>query len=107
MAVEKTPSHGTNSPLSTEVGVTPQAKGIGEDSKESTSTTSSDEKGYFAQIKDHEFANKCWKLATWTPKRCRWDPEDPPKFSMGLNLLFGFVSFGVLSHKYMQSLFEA
>ena len=92
MAVEKLSDAGTSPPLATEVGVTPPAKEIGEDSKESTSTTSSVEKGYFAQIKDHEFAKKCWKLVTWTPKRCRWDPEDPPKFSMGLNLLFGFVS---------------
>lgn len=28
----------------------------------------------------------------WMPKRCRWDPVDPPKFNMGLNFLFAFVS---------------
>jgi hypothetical protein len=91
MVVEKLSGASTSAPVPTEVGVTP-AKVIGEDSKESTSTTSSDEKGYLAKIKDHEFLKRCWKVITWTPKRCRWDPEDPPKFSMGLNLLFGFVS---------------
>jgi hypothetical protein len=33
-----------------------------------------------------------WKVLTWSPNRCRWDSANPPKFNMGLNLLFGFVS---------------
>jgi hypothetical protein len=63
-----------------------------EDPNDSASTRSSDEKGRFAKFKDHQYARACWNLVTWTPKRCRWDPESPPQFSMGLNLLFGFVS---------------
>jgi hypothetical protein len=59
---------------------------------ESTSTRSSDEKPPFARIRENGFLRKCLELVSWTPKRCRWDPADPPKFSMGLNLLFGFVS---------------
>jgi hypothetical protein len=38
------------------------------------------------------FTSKFWTLVTWSPRRCRWDPEDPPKFGLGLNLLFAFVS---------------
>jgi len=30
-------------------------------------------------------------MMIWTPARCRWDPENPPEFSLALNLLFGFV----------------
>jgi len=67
-----------------EVGGSHQAQGSRE------SPTGATE--YFAQLRGQHFSRKCWKLVTWTPKRCRWDPEDPPKFSMGLNLLFGFVS---------------
>jgi hypothetical protein len=81
-----------------EVGCSPQAKNLGEHPTDSTSTSSSVEKGYFTQIRNHEFSRKCWTLVTWTPKRCRWDPEDPPKFSMGLNLLFGFVSISCILH---------
>jgi hypothetical protein len=28
---------------------------------------------------------------TYTPERVRWDPENPPQFSMGLNVLFAFA----------------
>ena len=41
---------------------------------------------------DNKFLRKCWTIFSWTPKWCRWDPEDPPKFSLALNLLFAFVS---------------
>jgi hypothetical protein len=33
-----------------------------------------------------------WDFVTWTPRRCRYDAEKPPKFSMSLNFLFAFVS---------------
>lgn len=44
------------------------------------------------QLRSIAFLKGCWKVVIWTPPRCRWNPEDPPKFSLGLNLLFGFVS---------------
>jgi hypothetical protein len=40
----------------------------------------------------HTFWTSCWDIVTWTPPRCRWDPNNPPKFSWPLNLLFAFVS---------------
>jgi hypothetical protein len=66
-------------------------------SSESTSVGSSNKEKLFAHIRKNEFAGRVWTFVTWTPKRCRWDPEDPPKFSMALNLLFGFVSDSFLS----------
>src|ERR1700709_1881944 len=42
---------------------------------------------------NNAFFSKCWVIISWTPKRCRWDPENAPKFSLALNLLFAFVSF--------------
>ena len=69
-----------------------QKQELGEDANESTSTRSGDQKAQLKRIVDHKFAQSCWDAVTWTPRRCRWNPEDPPKFSMGLNLLFGFVS---------------
>ena len=31
-------------------------------------------------------------FVSWAPKRCRYDANNPPKFTLGLNLLFSFVS---------------
>jgi len=56
----------------------------------SSSDTSSDEKRSFARLRENEHARTLWRVISWTPTRCRWDPESPPKFSMSLNLLFGF-----------------
>ncbi|MCJ1333622.1 hypothetical protein MMC10_010322 [Thelotrema lepadinum] len=35
--------------------------------------------------------NKAYNLLTYTPKWARYDPADPPRFSMSLNVLFGFA----------------
>jgi hypothetical protein len=29
-------------------------------------------------------------VISWTPPRCRWDPENPFKFGLPLNILFAF-----------------
>ncbi|TKA75464.1 hypothetical protein B0A55_04584 [Friedmanniomyces simplex] len=36
----------------------------------------------------------------WTPKRLRWDPDQPPKFSLGLNILFGFAGAFTVANLY-------
>jgi hypothetical protein len=38
------------------------------------------------------FLLKIWRIVSWTPPNCRWVPEKPPQFSMGLNILFAFAS---------------
>lgn len=40
------------------------------------------------------------KVLTWCPPRCRWDPDNPPKFSMGLNILFGFSGAFTVANLY-------
>lgn len=62
------------------------------DASASTTSSSSADGRKFAKLRDNNFLRKCWNIVSWTPKRCRWNPEDPPEFSMALNLLFGFVS---------------
>jgi hypothetical protein len=32
-----------------------------------------------------------WNSITWTPESCRYNPHNPPKFSMSLNLIFAMV----------------
>ncbi|KUI62359.1 Putative uncharacterized transporter YgaY [Cytospora mali] len=49
------------------------------------------------------FMSRIGKLLTWTPKRCRYDPDSPPKFSLALNLLFALATtFTVANLYYVQ-----
>lgn len=33
-------------------------------------------------------------ILAWTPPNCRYDPNHPPKFTLAMNALFGFVRAG-------------
>jgi hypothetical protein len=44
--------------------------------------------------------NKLWTVITWTPPNCRWDPDNPPKFHMGLNILFAFAGAFTVANLY-------
>lgn len=46
----------------------------------------------FGGIRNNGVVRRIWEVVSWTPKRCRYDPKEPPRFSMSLNLLFAFVS---------------
>lgn len=39
-------------------------------------------------------------IITYTPRRCRYDPAKPPKFSLSLNLLFGFAGTFTVANLY-------
>ena len=44
-----------------------------------------------------------WRLLdkiTYTPKRCRWDPVEPPRFNIWLNLLFGAAGAFTVANLY-------
>lgn len=43
---------------------------------------------------------KVYAVVTYTPKRCRYDPANPPKFSLPLNLLFGFAGCFTVANLY-------
>jgi hypothetical protein len=43
---------------------------------------------------------KIYHFLSWTPPRCRWDPENPPKFSMALNVLFAFAGCFTVANLY-------
>lgn len=32
-----------------------------------------------------------WRILLWAPKRARWDDDNPPPFTLGLNILYAFV----------------
>lgn len=39
-------------------------------------------------------------IVTYTPQRCRYDPANPPGFSVPLNLLFGFATTFTVANLY-------
>lgn len=39
-------------------------------------------------------------LVTWCPPRCRWDPANPPQFSLFLNIVFGFAGAFTVANLY-------
>jgi hypothetical protein len=43
---------------------------------------------------------RVYEILTWTPPRCRWDPEKPPTFSLGLNILFAFAAGFTVANLY-------
>jgi hypothetical protein len=46
---------------------------------------------------------KFWRLydaVTYTPKRCRWDPVEPPRFNIWLNILFGAAGAFTVANLY-------
>src|SRR5437588_12021912 len=43
---------------------------------------------------------KIYRIFSWTPPRCRWDPDKPPQFSMALNVLFAFAGGFTVANLY-------
>ncbi|KAL5376236.1 hypothetical protein DPSP01_010589 [Paraphaeosphaeria sporulosa] len=43
---------------------------------------------------------RIYDVLTYTPPRCRWDPEKPPQFSMGMNVLFAFAAGFTVANLY-------
>ena len=65
---------------------------------------SSGSDGQQIQEKETKVNTSIWKriynTITYTPPRCRWDPEKPPVFSMPLNVLFGFAGAFTVANLY-------
>jgi hypothetical protein len=43
---------------------------------------------------------RIYTVLTWTPPNCRWDPNNPPKFSMAMNVLFAFAAAFTVANLY-------
>lgn len=44
--------------------------------------------------------SKLYQILSWTPPRCRWNPDEPPTFSMALNCLFAFAGAFTVANLY-------
>lgn len=54
-------------------------------------------------VKSSSLGQKIQHVLIWCPARCRWDPANPPKFSMSMNILFAFSgAFAVANLYYNQ-----
>lgn len=51
-------------------------------------------------VKKPSVGRKFVQALTWCPPRCRWDPDNPPEFSMALNILFGFSGAFTVANLY-------
>ncbi|KAF1836210.1 MFS general substrate transporter [Decorospora gaudefroyi] len=43
---------------------------------------------------------RVWKILTYTPPNCRWDPDKPPQFSVSMNVLFAFAAGFTVANLY-------
>ena len=56
--------------------------------------------GYQSPASGQSIWHKSYLLISYTPKRCRYNPEEPFGFSMALNLLFGFAATFTVANLY-------
>ena len=43
---------------------------------------------------------RTYDFISWTPPNCRWDADHPPKFSLAINILFGFAGAITVANLY-------
>ncbi|RDL41897.1 uncharacterized protein BP5553_01876 [Venustampulla echinocandica] len=97
---ENTSGAGIGPKLLVALGSDDQTKSPREDAHEPTSASTGNETRSTSRIRTYQLPETLWRWITWTPKRCRWDPDTPPEFSMWLNLLFGFAGTFTVANLY-------
>ncbi|KAK5169464.1 uncharacterized protein LTR77_005440 [Saxophila tyrrhenica] len=63
---------------------------------DSSNASNDDEQKHTTPSTWHRISAKIF----WVPPNCRWDPEEPPKFSMALNILFAFAGAFTVANLY-------
>ncbi|KAK0663654.1 putative uncharacterized transporter YgaY [Lasiodiplodia hormozganensis] len=64
-----------------------------------TSTPSSSDEASTTLAKSSIW-RRMYGIVFWVPPNCRWDPENPPGFSMSLNFLFAFAGAFTVANLY-------
>lgn len=86
------PQHGSSSPL--------EAQSPAPNAETATSTTVSAVPQPSSSLGRHTVWQRTYAILSYTPKRCRYDPANPPKFSTALNLLFAFAGAFTVANLY-------
>lgn len=71
----------------------PNTEGISTSSQDGNGTSSP---GTLEETGQNTLLAKAIKAWNWIPQRCRYDPENPPNFTLALNILFAFVCYNLL-----------
>ncbi|KAK7745096.1 hypothetical protein SLS62_009960 [Diatrype stigma] len=50
--------------------------------------------------RDDKWFTKAWTILNWMPERCRYDAENPPSFTLGMNILLGFAATFTVANLY-------
>jgi len=66
----------------------------------SNSDASIDQQAKSADDRKPPLWRRVYDTVFWTPPYLRWNPDKPPKFSMGLNILFGFAGAFTVANLY-------
>ncbi|KAK4547672.1 hypothetical protein LTR36_000629 [Oleoguttula mirabilis] len=70
------------------------------DSQNGSSSPSEAERSKSDTASKRSIWRRAYDILTWTPPSMRWNPDKPPKFSMGLNVLFGFAGAFTVANLY-------
>ena len=73
-------------------------KGVDDDSASRVTGDSVEER--IEASKTLSLRQKIIKVVRYTPRRCRYNKDAPPRFSMALNLLFGFAATFTVANLY-------
>lgn len=68
--------------------------------QEDNSSGSEDHAEQTKDTQPRSLGRRVYDIVSYTPPRCRWDPEKPPVFSMPLNVLFGFAGAFTVANLY-------
>lgn len=89
----------TESDVEVKHGKSPSSQSLDHDSSNGTSTPEQ-----IPQTEKPTSRRSLWRriydILTYTPPRCRWDPQNPPQFSMAINVLFGFSGAFTVANLY-------
>ncbi len=83
-------------------------KNVDEKADDGDVTSSSPKTGDIAtkdeEVSDEQIQPPPWRrvydTVFWVPPNCRWDPDEPPAFSMPLNILFAFAGAFTVANLY-------
>lgn len=67
----------------------PEADAASQDNISVNMDNGANEKGRSLHQSKHGLWSRIYDILSYTPERCRYNPEKPFQFSMGLNILFG------------------
>lgn len=81
----------------------------GEEKQESSESKASSHNSYIdghppqqseGKRRNRSIWHRSYDIVFWTPPNLRWNADEPPRFSMGLNVLFGFAGAFTVANLY-------